>query len=121
MDIPQWFSNVSIQEPNSGYSNKFAFTMPATVSTNYSGLILWLNVGCRTPSLRLSDFWALVTVVSSNRFNSWFCETSLWKQVSQSWVTFIPQIQFPLYANERVSVRVGKGPLESIRAHLVYI
>lgn len=114
MDIPRWFW---YQEPeNSGFS----FTMPATVPTSFIGIILWFNISCRTPTPYLSDFWAQVIAGTSFR-NSWSCRTSLWKEVSQSWVSFIPQKQFPLYANERVSVRVKSGPLESIGAHLVYI
>lgn len=120
MDIPQWFSNVSnIQEPNWILGGKLVFSMPATVSTNYLGVILWLNVGFTASYLWPSDFWALVEV--TDRYNSWLCETSVWKRVSQSWVSFIPQTQFPLYANEIVSVKVGHGPLQSIRAHLVYV
>ncbi|KAL8158229.1 hypothetical protein AgCh_002791 [Apium graveolens] len=83
MNIPQWFSNVSIQEPY--------------------------------------RFSALVTV--KERYTTWLCQTSVWNQkhFSQSWVSFIPQVQFPLYANEIVSVRVGGHGLMQMRAHLVYI
>lgn len=120
MDIPQWFSNFRIiQEPNNMSGDTLVFSMPQTVSIFYLGVVLWLNVGCTASHLSPSDFWALVKL--TNRSKEWLCETSLWKKVSQSWVSFIPQAQFPLYANDIISVTVGHGPLQSIGVHVVYI
>ncbi|KAK1387840.1 hypothetical protein POM88_016018 [Heracleum sosnowskyi] len=67
------------------------------------------------------DFWASVCVNRMTHTRGWFCETSAWKPVPQSWVSFIPHAQFPLKAGEQINVHVKDYTiLESIGGHLMY-
>lgn len=99
--------------------------MPQSVPNHFFGIILWFNVDQTTRVKQVtdfSDFWASLRVVNRLTYpRRWFCETSAWKPVPQSWVTLIPWAQFPMMSGEIIEVLVkDRTRLESIGGHLMF-
>ncbi|KAK1387834.1 hypothetical protein POM88_016012 [Heracleum sosnowskyi] len=120
------FEESLFQASTSIYFKKF-IKYAASVPNRFLGIILWLNVDQPTQITQatdLSDFWVFFHVVSQRLIypRQWFCETSTWKPVPQSWVTLIPRAVFPMFSGETIEVSSVKDDirLESIGGHLMY-